>query len=179
MPAFRLVAILVLVLGAATGTALGADYVTTADGSRVSPRPIGAGGVLRDAPSGRSGAVEVSPSVAGAVAKAAGTDQSCQAYHGTRAIGCALVLEANFDIEQMRCLERLWTRESGWNPKSTNASTGAYGIPQALPGDKMAAFGADWRTNPEVQIRWGLNYIRNRYRTPCAAWSHFLANNWY
>ncbi|HEX6870453.1 MAG TPA: transglycosylase SLT domain-containing protein [Micromonosporaceae bacterium] len=104
---------------------------------------------------------------------------SCNEYTGNRALGCALLLEAGFGLDQMPCLERLWTKESGWNPRSQNASSGAYGIPQALPGDKMAVYGSDWRTNPVPQIKWGLNYIKNRYQTPCKAWAHVLDTNWY
>jgi hypothetical protein len=105
--------------------------------------------------------------------------KSCKDYSGNRAIGCALLLEAGFGLAEMPCLEKLWSRESGWNPKATNPSSGAYGIPQALPGDKMAKYGADWRTNPVPQIKWGLNYIEDRYRDPCGAWSFFQTNNWY
>jgi len=104
---------------------------------------------------------------------------SCAEYSGNRALGCALLLEAGFGLEQMPCLEKLWTKESGWNELSRNRSSGAYGIPQALPGGKMAAYGEDWETNPVPQIKWGLNYIENRYGDPCGAWSFFQANNWY
>jgi hypothetical protein len=85
----------------------------------------------------------------------------------------------NWDTSEFVCLENLWNRESGWNPNAHNPYSGAHGIPQSLPGSKMASAGADWRTNPETQIRWGLNYIANRYQTPCGAWSHFKAKNWY
>jgi len=104
---------------------------------------------------------------------------SCNKYSGSRAIGCAELLKAGFQLDQMPCLDKLWTRESGWNYKSYNSSSGAYGIPQALPGSKMAAFGDDWKTNPATQIKWGLNYIENRYKTPCNAWEHFLDVGWY
>jgi hypothetical protein len=80
---------------------------------------------------------------------------------------------------QFGCLDALWQRESGWNPQAHNSSSGAFGIPQALPGSKMASAGADWRTNPGTQIRWGLGYIASRYGTPCAAWSHSQATGWY
>jgi hypothetical protein len=60
-----------------------------------------------------------------------------------------------------------------------NSSSGAYGIPQALPGAKMASMGADWKTNPETQIRWGVNYIKNRYQSPCGAFAHSNKFNWY
>ena len=73
---------------------------------------------------------------------------------------------------QFSCLDSLWTRESGWRTTAANPS-GAYGIPQALPGSKMASAGSDWRTNPATQIDWGLNYIASQYGSPCGAWSHF------
>jgi hypothetical protein len=79
---------------------------------------------------------------------------------------------------QFGCLKNLWNRESGWSTTSANSS-GAYGIPQALPGRKMASMGADWRTNHETQIKWGLKYIKGRYGTPCGAWSAFLNKGWY
>jgi Transglycosylase SLT domain len=103
---------------------------------------------------------------------------SCKEYSGNRAIGCALMLDAGFGLDQMPCLEKLWTKESGWNPKASNPS-GAYGIPQALPGSKMGAYGDDWETNPATQIKWGLSYIKGRYDTPCGAWQHFLDVGWY
>ncbi|MEU0489069.1 lytic transglycosylase domain-containing protein [Nocardiopsis sp. NPDC006139] len=77
------------------------------------------------------------------------------------------------------CLEPLWQKESGWNHLAENPSSGAYGIPQSLPGDKMASHGSDWRTNPATQIAWGIDYIKGRYGTPCGAWAHSQANNWY
>ncbi|WP_319682781.1 transglycosylase SLT domain-containing protein [Streptomyces sp. AK02-01A] len=80
---------------------------------------------------------------------------------------------------QYRCLNRLWTRESGWNHRAGNPRSGAYGIPQAYPAHKMASAGPDWRTNPRTQIRWGLKYIKTRYKTPCRAWSFWQRNNWY
>lgn len=78
--------------------------------------------------------------------------------------------------KQFSCLSNLWQKESGWNPKAQNKSSGAYGIPQALPGYKM---GKGWRTDANVQIRWGLKYIEGRYETPCGAWSSFKKKGWY
>ena len=80
---------------------------------------------------------------------------------------------------QFSCLDALWSRESGWDPYASNPSSGAYGIPQALPASKMSAYGADWRTNPVTQIQWGLAYIRDSYATPCGAWSAFRSQGWY
>jgi len=98
---------------------------------------------------------------------------SCKEYVGNRAVGCALTLEAGFKIDQFPCLNQLWNHESGWNARASNAGSGAYGIPQALPGSKMASVAADWRTNPATQIKWGLGYVKGRYGSPCGAWSHF------
>jgi hypothetical protein len=83
------------------------------------------------------------------------------------------------DGAQFQCFSNIVFRESSWNPHATNSSSGAYGLVQALPGSKMAAAGADWRTNPATQIRWGLKYMNSRYGGPCAAWSFWQAHNWY
>jgi hypothetical protein len=80
---------------------------------------------------------------------------------------------------QFSCLRPLWNAESGWNASASNPSSGAYGIPQALPGTKMASAGPDWQTSAATQIRWGLGYIRSVYGSPCAAWSHEQAYGWY
>jgi hypothetical protein len=104
---------------------------------------------------------------------------SCKEYSGNRAIGCAILLSKGFGLGQMPCLDKLWKKESGWNHKASNRSSGAYGIPQALPGNKMASEGKNWRTSPEVQIKWGLGYIKGRYGNPCGAWSHSQNHGWY
>jgi hypothetical protein len=79
---------------------------------------------------------------------------------------------------QFGCLDDIFSRESGWRVNAYNAS-GAYGIPQALPGSKMAMFGSDWQTNAAVQIKWGIWYIKGRYGSPCGAWAFWQANGWY
>lgn len=81
--------------------------------------------------------------------------------------------------DEFRCLVNLWQRESGWRTSANNPYSGAYGIPQSYPGDKMASVGADWRTNYRTQIEWGLGYIRAVYGSPCAAWQHSEDKNWY
>lgn len=81
--------------------------------------------------------------------------------------------------DQFSCLESLWTKESGWNYQAYNSGSGATGIPQSLPGNKMASAGADWQTNAATQIAWGLGYIAGSYGTPCAAWGHSQATDWY
>jgi hypothetical protein len=96
-----------------------------------------------------------------------------------REIARQLVLARGWSETQYGCLSALWDRESGWNVYSENGSSGAYGIPQALPGYKMAMFGSDWRTNAVTQIKWGLWYIADRYGTPCNAYAHSNSYNYY
>ena len=95
-----------------------------------------------------------------------------------QSIAYNMLASFGFSTSQFSCLQDLWNRESGWSYDAENPS-GAYGIPQALPGSKMATAGADWQTNPATQIKWGLGYIKDVYGTPCAAWNFELANNYY
>ncbi|MEV7932900.1 MULTISPECIES: hypothetical protein [unclassified Curtobacterium] len=95
-----------------------------------------------------------------------------------QAIAQQMVADRGWGSDQFNCLVSLWNKESGWRVNAYNPS-GAYGIPQSLPGSKMASAGADWQTNPATQITWGLNYISGVYGTPCGAWAHSVANNWY
>jgi len=91
---------------------------------------------------------------------------------GNRAIGQEMMLD-RWGMDQWPCLDELWSRESSWNHLAENPSSGAYGIPQSLPGSKMATAGDDWATNPATQIEWGLTYIGGRYGSPCEAlWFH-------
>lgn len=81
--------------------------------------------------------------------------------------------------DQFQCFSNIVDHESSWNYRAQNPSSGAYGLVQALPGSKMASAGADWQTNPATQIKWGLNYMNERYGSPCGAWSFWQANHWY
>jgi len=96
-----------------------------------------------------------------------------------QAIAYAMLHSMGMGDDQYGCLVALWDRESHWNVYASNSSSGAYGIPQALPGSKMASAGADWATNPATQISWGLGYIDDRYSTPCGAWAHSESAGWY
>lgn len=96
-----------------------------------------------------------------------------------RTIARAMLADYGWGDAQWSCLDALWTRESSWQVHNTNPGSGAYGIPQALPGYKMAWAGSDWRDNPRTQIFWGLHYIAQRYGTPCAAWSHSQSYDFY
>jgi hypothetical protein len=103
------------------------------------------------------------------------------AQQDPRGAARALLGEFGFDDSQWSCLDNLWHGESGWNYRAENSSSGAYGIPQSLPGSKMASVAADWRTNPVTQIRWGLGYIKSSYGTPCGAWNSWQSRSphWY
>jgi hypothetical protein len=80
---------------------------------------------------------------------------------------------------QFACLDPLWEHESGWSVTADNPGSGAYGIPQALPGSRMASAGPDWQADAATQIRWGLEYIKGSYGSPCGAWAHEQATGWY
>jgi len=80
---------------------------------------------------------------------------------------------------QFQCFSNIVSHESGWNYHAVNASSGAYGLFQALPASKYSSAGSDWQTNPATQIKWGLNYMDSRYGSPCEAWSFWQANSWY
>lgn len=119
---------------------------------------------------------------AAAEAEAAAVEAAAFAntVEGAKATASSLASsEYGWGSDQFSCLVSLWDRESGWNYQAYNASSGATGIPQALPGSKMASAGADWQTNATTQIVWGLGYIAAVYGTPCGAWSHSESYNWY
>jgi len=118
-------------------------------------------------------------------------EAAAQATHGApagggtpdanRELGRSMATSRGWTAGEWTCLERLWTGESGWNHRADNPSSSAYGIPQSLPGSKMAAAGDDWETNPATQITWGMAYIADRYGTPCkalAAWTS-RSPHWY
>jgi hypothetical protein len=99
---------------------------------------------------------------------------------GAKVVARQIMLsEYNWGSYQFECLNRLWTKESHWNYKAHNYRSGAHGIPQALPANKMEIISTDWRKNPVTQMRWGLRYIEIRYETPCKAWAKFKRSNYY
>jgi len=118
-----------------------------------------------------------------AAAKAAAAKQAApaavQPSGNPQQIALSMLSSFGWSSSQFSCLVSLWNRESGWNTYASNPSSGAYGIPQALPGSKMASAGADWASNPATQIKWGLGYIQSVYGSPCAAWDHSQAVGWY
>ncbi|TDT75696.1 MULTISPECIES: hypothetical protein [Micrococcaceae] len=98
---------------------------------------------------------------------------------GAQAYAASQLSSFGWGPDQMQCLQTLWTKESDWTTTATNASSGAYGIVQSLPAEKMASAGADYLTNYRTQINWGLDYIKKSYASPCGALNFHLAHNWY
>ena len=96
-----------------------------------------------------------------------------------QSIAYGMVQARGWGDSEFACLVALWNRESGWRVNAYNAGSGAYGIPQALPGSKMGSIAPDWESNPATQITWGLNYIGGRYGSPCGAWNHSQSTGWY
>ena len=135
---------------------VGTGEATTASAASAAPAPAAA------------------PSAPVAETAAAGTDAA-----SAQAVARSMMGSYGWGDDQFSCLVSLWNRESSWNYQAENASSGAYGIPQSLPGSKMGSVGADWRTNPTTQIVWGLGYISGRYGSPCSAWAHSEATGWY
>lgn len=117
---------------------------------------------------------EAAAAAAAAALAAANTPEGAQAT--ARQIAAA---DYGWGADQFSCLQSLWNKESNWNYQAYNDSSGATGIPQALPGDKMATAGSDWQSNATTQIVWGLGYIAAVYGTPCSAWGHSQATDWY
>ena len=115
-------------------------------------------------------AAQPTPTAAPAAPAASGSPQQ---------IAEAMLGSFGWSSSQFSCLYPLWEHESGWSVTAENPGTGAYGIPQAMPGAKMASAGPDWQTDAATQIRWGLEYIKGTYGSPCAAWGHEQATGWY
>jgi hypothetical protein len=114
-----------------------------------------------------------------AAAPAATEGAAQQALSGTPQQIAELMLAQHGWAGQFSCLDSLWAQESGWNVYAENPSSGAYGIPQALPGSKMASAGVGWQSDAVTQISWGLGYIQAAYGSPCGAWGHEEASGWY
>ncbi|HEY7042855.1 MAG TPA: lytic transglycosylase domain-containing protein [Nocardioidaceae bacterium] len=109
----------------------------------------------------------------------AGSISKTVAATDPRDIAKSMLDDHGWSSDQFSCLDSLWVSESNWNVYATNSYSGAYGIPQALPAEKMASAGPNWRTDPATQIEWGLDYIRSSYGSPCSAWYFKESNNWY
>jgi hypothetical protein len=136
----------------------------------------------RDAIAQRQAAKKRAAPAAGTAAAdhAATLTQAATAASGSpQQIAEAMLGSLGWSSSQFSCLDPLWVHESGWSVTAANPGSGAYGIPQALPGSRMASAGPDWQTNAATQIKWGLEYIKGTYGSPCAAWAHEEATGWY
>jgi len=180
--------------GGSLGSVAVADAVAAPLAPTADPAAASSSAAVRSAASSAASASAASvASVSSAAAAKAAADRSRQvadrsaaaqraardAARDPRSAARTILGDYGFSSGQFSCLDALWTKESGWDPTASNPSSGAFGIPQALPGGKMSSAGADWRTNPVTQIRWGLQYIRDSYGSPCSAWAHSQAMNWY
>ena len=154
-----------------------ADQIRDVSAQRAATRQLAAKMAARVAKRTTPAQSQARPSAAGrrqpaasAKAAAAGSPQH---------IAEAMLGSFGWSAGQFSCLDPLWEHESGWRVTAYNPGTGAYGIPQAMPGGKMATAGPDWQTDAATQIRWGLGYIRDTYGSPCGAWAHEEATGWY
>ena len=182
---------------AAAGVTVGVDDIVSAhlgtpigDGETVMIQRVGTEIVTETALSGRDSestqtfqittvdGVETSRSVLAAT-ETLGTLDSAIAAGDNVEVGRILAAQNGWTGDQWQCLYNLWQKESRWLTTADNPTSSAYGIPQALPGRKMASAGEDWATNPATQITWGIGYIEDRYGTPCGAWGHSQSHNWY
>jgi hypothetical protein len=113
-------------------------------------------------------------------AQTAAAQQSAATPSGSpQQIAEQMLGQFGWSSSQFSCLQPLWEQESGWSVTAENPGSGAYGIPQAMPGSQMASAGSDWQTDAATQIKWGLTYIQGRYGSPCGAWAHEEADGWY
>lgn len=133
-----------------------------------------------DAKAAAAAAAQQAAAERAAAAEAARRQAAANTVAGAKATASSLAASRyGWGSDQFACLDSLWTKESGWDYQAVNANGGATGIPQALPGSKMGTVAADWRTNATTQVTWGLQYISAAYGTPCAAWAHSQASNFY
>ena len=182
------------IVGAASDEAV----ATTGSQSSIGEPPVstgssGAGGASRDAERSPLSTTDLSAIDEAAAAAAEQIEESAEkakkdaakaakirdAQKNPRAVAETMLGDYGWDAAQFSCLDRLWGGESDWDYTATNPSSGAYGIPQSLPANKMATASDDWETNPITQIRWGLDYIRASYGTPCSAQGFKSGHGWY
>lgn len=156
----------IIQMDAATQTLTTAAKPATADAAAIiAAQNAAASGTTSSSSGGGTGVTTTAPPANPTSAEALGQE--------------LLVSYGGFSSSQWPCLYDLWERESGWNVYAENGASGAYGIPQSLPADKMASIAPDWQTNPATQIKWGLTYIKTTYGTPCNAWSNEEAYGYY
>ena len=172
--------------GAMTATAYPDDTTRLAGAARHREAKLEVRRVRAERAAARRAAARRAQRAAAAAAPAPSPSPSSQAPSGSapqpsgnpQQIASSMLGSFGWSSGEFGCLVSLWNLESGWNVYASNPS-GAYGIPQALPGSKMASAGPDWQSNAATQIRWGLGYIKSLYGSPCGAWSHEQASGWY
>jgi hypothetical protein len=149
--------------------------------SQAAPRAGVQPGALHLAPGGQAAELDAFTAVSAASASKAATKAKAKHHRKLtpRQIARQMLRSFHWKGWQFRYLNFLWSRESSWNVYAANPYSGAYGIPQAVPGSKMASAGPDWESNARTQIRWGMRYIKDRYGSPHGAWEHELATGWY
>jgi hypothetical protein len=141
--------------------------------------PDGLAGRSAQPPPARAAHPGASPGAAGHAVLTAAAAQAALSGTPHQIAWELLIHHFHWRSWQFKYLDKLWTLESGWNRYATNPYSGAYGIPQAVPGSKMATAGPNWRSDARTQIRWGLLYIEERYRTPYWAWRNERTFGWY
>jgi hypothetical protein len=144
-------------------------------------RPAARAGNARPAPRAATARPVRRASTARPVRRAATalTGDARSGHHSPRQVARSLLRRFGWQPSQFSYLDLLWAHESGWNRYASNPNSGAYGIPQAVPGSAMASAGPDWRWNARTQILWGMRYIRGRYGSPYGAWQHECSSGWY
>ena len=162
---------LIAALPAPTAAALAPKSVT----KPAAPKATPAVAAPKAAPAPAKAAAAPAAKVAPAPKPAAAVNDPA----GAQAYAAGKLASYGWAADQMQCLQTLWTKESEWRTTATNASSGAYGVVQSLPAEKMASAGADYLTNYRTQINWGLDYVKERYGSPCGALNFHLSNNWY
>ena len=167
-----------------------ADSKATRGDAAADAATADAGRAAEQAATAEQAAAEQAAEQAAAAAEQAAADQAAAEAASRAAVpvddpaaakayAASSIAGRGWEASQLTCLDTLWTKESEWLTSATNASSGAYGIAQSLPAEKMAAAGTDYRVNYRTQINWGLDYISSRYGTPCSALNFHYANNWY
>jgi len=167
---------------ATTATAVSAGTaqdVVVADTKAVSTKAVSSRAAAKAAKAKKAKAKKAARAKAKMKAKKRLKKMTRLAKKAPRKAAKKMLKHRGYSARQHSCLVKLWNKESNWRWNADNPSSSAYGIPQALPGRKMASAGRDWRTNPVTQIKWGLKYIKGRYGSPCGAWSHSKARGWY
>jgi hypothetical protein len=164
---------LIAALPAPTAAALAPQSVAKPAAPKAAPTAAAPKAAPAPAKAAAAPAAKVAPAPKPAAAVPVNDPAGAQAY------AAAKLASYGWAADQMQCLQTLWTKESEWRTTATNASSGAYGVVQSLPAEKMASAGADYLTNYRTQINWGLDYVKERYGSPCGALNFHLANNWY